>query len=334
MRVTVIGAGVTGLAVANALAERGVAVTLVERSQTLGGDAASWLAGGMLAPFCEGETAEEPVVRLGQRAAEWWESRVPDVVRHGTLVVAPARDAAELRRFAERTMRHVWLDETEIAALEPDLAGRFRRGLFFTEEAHLDPRQALAALAERLCSRGGEVVLGLDGTDHPPRGSVVDCRGFGARNALPDLRPVKGEMVLLRTRDVALARPVRLAHPRTPLYVVPRGDGLFMVGATMVEAADWRVTARGVASLLNAAYALHPAFAEAEVVETGAHLRPAFPDNLPRLRRHGRTLHVNGVFRHGFLLAPALAEMAARAVLDPNFVPEMMDEDHRERASA
>ncbi|MCB8839523.1 glycine oxidase ThiO [Aurantimonas sp. VKM B-3413] len=334
MRVTVFGAGVLGLTCAVALAERGFSVVLGERSEPLGSGAASWLAGGMLAPFCEGETAEEPVVRLGQQAANWWEKRVPGVARRGTLVVAPARDAAELRRLAGQTEHHRWLDEAALAALEPDLAGRFRRGLFFAEEAHLDPRQAMAALADRLRNLGGTIVFGADHLDVSPHGLIVDCRGFAARDALPDLRPVKGEMLLLRTGDITLSRPVRLAHPRTPAYVVPRGGGLFMIGATMVEAGDRRVTARGVASLLNAAYALHPAFAEAELVETGADLRPAFPDNMPRLRRRGCTLFVNGVYRHGFLLAPALAEMVAEAVADPDSRPELMDEDHRERRTA
>jgi glycine oxidase len=109
---------------------------------------------------------------------------------------------------------------------------------------------------------------------------------------------------------------VRLLHPRIPLYIVPRGGGIFMVGATMVESADRRpVTARAAMELLNAAYALHPAFAEAEILEMGSNIRPALPDNLPDLRREGRVLRLNGMYRHGFLLAPALAERAAALLL-------------------
>ena len=90
-----------------------------------------------------------------------------------------------------------------------------------------------------------------------------------------------------------------------------------MVGATMIESDERaRVTARSLVELLNAAYALHPAFAEAEIVEIGSDARPAFPDNLPRIRRQGGTLLVNGLYRHGFLLAPALARRTAAVVLD------------------
>jgi glycine oxidase len=144
---------------------------------------------------------------------------------------------------------------------------------------------------------------------------VVDCRGLAARDSLPDLRGVRGEMVVVRSPDVSLQRPVRMLHPRIPLYIVPRGNGLFMIGATMIESErPSPVSVRSAVELLNGAYALHPAFGEAEIVELGADLRPAFPDNLPAVRRGGRVLHANGLFRHGFLLAPALAQRTADAV--------------------
>ena len=128
--------------------------------------------------------------------------------------------------------------------------------------------------------------------------------------ALPDLRGVRGEMVVVRSPDVSLQRPVRMLHPRMPLYIVPRGNGLFMIGATMIESERrGPVSVRSAVELLNAAYALHPAFGEAEIVELGADLRPAFPDNLPRIAIDGERIGVNGLYRHGFLIAPALAEL-------------------------
>lgn len=325
--VTVVGAGVAGLCVAAELAARGGPVSVVDRAGAPGPHGCSWWAGGMLAPFCEGESAEEPVVRLGQEAAGWWERRGARVRREGTLVVALGRDRRELDRFARRTEAHETLDGDAIAALEPALAGRFARALHFPGEAHLDPRAALWALADGLRARGVPFVAG----EAPPRGPTIDCRGLAARDALADLRGVKGEMVTLRCPEVALRRPVRLLHPRLPLYVVPRGGGVHMLGATQVEAAErGRVTARSMLELLSAAYALHPAFGEAEILEIGCDARPAFPDNLPRIRRRGSTVLVNGLFRHGFLLAPALARMTADLVLDGT-IPEVMDEDHAQR---
>ena len=224
---------------------------------------------------------------------------------------------ADLTRFASRTERHEWLDADAIAALEPDLAGRFRRALFFPDEAHLEPRKALAALAAGLEARGVPIRFGVDVKPSEARSDfVVDCRGLAARDELPDLRGVRGEMIVVRTNDVSLSRPVRMLHPRIPLYIVPRGDGIFMIGATMIESEESRaVSLRSAVELMNAAYTLHPSFGEAEIVELGADLRPTFPDNLPCIRRKGRVLHANGLFRHGFLLAPWLARQVADAVL-------------------
>ena len=142
---------------------------------------------------------------------------------------------------------------------------------------------------------------------------------YRARDALADLRGVRGEMLILRTREIRLSRPVRFLHPRIPLYVMPRADGHFMVGATMIEsAARGPVTARSAIELLSAAYALHPAFGEADIVEMRADVRPAFPDNLPRLVTRGPRTYLNGFYRHGFLLAPAFAQSAAAACNDGN----------------
>lgn len=323
--VTIRGAGVVGLCVATELAARGVAVTLIDPAPGPGAHGCSWWAGGMLAPFCEGFSAEEPVVRLGQEAADWWAAQGVAVIRRGSLVVTLDRDRRELEVFARRTSGHRPVTGAELAALEPHLAERHDRALFFETEAHIDPRAALLHLRRRLEEAGAR----FEHTGAAPDGPVIDCRGLAARDSLPELRGVKGEMVVLRSADMRLSRPVRLLHPRFPLYIVPRGDGVFMLGATQIESGErGRASARSVMELLSAAYALHPAFGEAEVLEIGADARPAFPDNLPRLTRKGRVIHVNGLFRHGFLLSPALARMTAAMVTGETATPELAHEDH------
>lgn len=319
MTILVKGAGVAGLATALELARRGLAVEVVERRADIGLGASHW-AGGMLAPYCEREAAEEIVLTSGLAAADWWDEAVPGLVqRRGTLVLANPRDLADLKRFASRTRGHRWLGEEEIAELEPDLAGRFGTGLFFSEEAHLNPRQALRGLYQAARLLGVSFRFGEEASDAGGYVSVVDCRGPQAIGEIEGLRGVRGEMLYLETGDVALSRPVRLLHPRHPLYIVPRGTGRFMLGATMIETEDCGpITARSMMELLNTAYALHPAFAEARIVETGTGIRPAFPDNVPRLMETSEGLAVAGMHRHGFLLAPALAREAADRVTTTN----------------
>lgn len=314
MRVLVKGTGVAGLTAAFELARRGIAVEVSERN----GEAsrgASWYAGGMLAPWCERDSAEAAVLTLGQAALDWWDDATPGLVtRSGTLVVAPARDKAELSRFASRTGGYRWVDEGEIAALEPDLAGRFRSGLYFAGEGHLDPRLAMKLLHERLCGLGVQFHRGVP-VDKKSFDRVVDCTGAAAVGEIANLRGVRGEMLYLATQEVCLSRPIRLLHPRIPLYIVPREPGRFMVGATMIETEGaGSISARSMMEFLNAAYSVHPAFGEAEIIETGSGVRPAYPDNLPDVTEDGRTIFINGAYRHGFLLSPAMARRAAHIV--------------------
>lgn len=320
---TILGAGVMGLAIATELVSRGIRPRIIDPAGKPGSHACSWRAGGMLAPYCEAESAEPVVLHHGISAADWWQSHGVEVTHQGTLVLAPARDRADLDRFARMTRAHYTVNAQEIAELEPELEGRFSRGLFYATEAHLNPRAALLTLRDRLTEQGIEIE-----TEGTPSGLTIDARGYSARDQLTDLRGVRGEMLVLRCPEVALTRTVRMLHPRIPLYIVPRGDGIYMIGATMLESGGkYRVTARSAVEMLNAAYALHPGFAEAEILELGSDTRPAFPDNLPRLRRRGNTLFANGLYRHGYLLAPALARMTAD-YLTTGKKPEFMDEDH------
>ena len=317
LAITVVGGGVLGLWQALELARRGHTVALREAREEPATGAASRYAGAMLAPYCECEEAEPIVHQLGLRGLELWRQAYPGVIMRGTLVMAAGRDYGELVRFARMTEGHCQVDGREIAVLEPHLAGRFARGLFYAEEAHLAPRPALRFLVGELRRLGVDVRFG---DPVPPcslnakagDGVVIDCRGMAARDDLPALRGVRGEMAVVRAPEVKLSRPIRLVHPRFPLYVVPWGDGVYMAGATMIEREDWGpVTVRSALDLLGAAYAIDPAFGEAEIVELSAGVRPAFLDNVPKAIARGRRIFVNGAHRHGFLLAPVLAEAVA-----------------------
>jgi glycine oxidase len=342
--ITVVGAGIFGLWQALLLARAGHRVRLVERSAEPFKSGASQWAGAMIAPFCEAEAAPPAVRDYGREGLQLWRAVYPGLISNGSLVVAAARDSGELTRFSRLTLGHETVGAEQVAKLEPDLAGRFPKALYFADEAHLETPLALNFLADAVRQAGAEFCLGTPWSpnQHPLNLSgnlsgnllgdlVIDCRGLAARDDLPTLRGVRGERLLIRSRDVQLRRPVRLLHPRASFYIVPWSGGVHLVGATVIESEDDRpMTTRGALELLGLTYALHPGFGEAEIIEMSSGVRPAFPDNVPKalVPEHagvGSTIYVNGAYRHGFLLAPVMA----KAVVDwlaTGFVrPELMD---------
>ncbi len=321
--ITILGAGICGLWQALTLAKAGHGVTLVERADEPFAEACSRYAGAMLSPFCE-EEGTEPLNRdLGLRSIELWRETYPGTQVNGSLVLAQARDRRELDRFARVTEGHERVDGEKIRQLEPGLEGRYETGLYIAQEAHVSPHEALPFLLEAIGKAGADVRLG---TTDVPEGAdlVIDCRGLAARDDMKELRGVRGERAIIRTREVTLKRPVRLLHPRFPLYVVPWSENRFMIGATQIESDETGpVTVRSALELLSTAYALHPAFGEAEIVEFGAGVRPAFPDNQPRIVVRNDHIHVNGLYRNGYLLAPALAELTMRYIETGETHPEV-----------
>lgn len=309
--ITIIGAGILGLWQARSFSDAGYTVAVYERQARGLRDAASSLAGAMLAPYCELEAAEAVIGELGREAVKQWLAAFSQVKQAGTLVVSHARDLPELDRFARAAPGFQWVDQSQISQLEPDLDGRFSRGLFYPKEGHIVPREIMRSMIDELEGKGVDFHFGQNISSNPPDGGwLIDCRGIDAQDDLGDLRGVKGEMLVLKNSEVSLSRPIRLMHPRHPLYIVPWGNDTYMVGASMIEAdGDLRVTAKSVLELLSAAYTVHPAFGDAEVLEMRCGMRPAFPDNLPRIIRRDKRLYINGIFRHGFLLAPAMAKM-------------------------
>lgn len=271
----------------------------------------------MLAPYCESEQAEPIIRELGLRSLKLWRQFDPALQVRGTLVVAARRDEAELRRYARLTMGHVRLDCAGLARLEPALSDRFRQGLYFADEAFLAPRRMMKRLIGTLRSMDVDVRFSSPVAEPiwlaaPAGGLVIDCRGLAARSGSLPLRGVRGEMALVHVPSLDLSRPVRLLHPRFPIYVVPWGGDTYMIGATMIECENLAaVTMRSAIELMSSAITVHPGFLDARIIELSVGVRPAFDDNIPKITARGKCIGINGAYRHGFLLAPVLAEIVA-----------------------
>ena len=226
------------------------------------------------------------------------------------------------RAHAGQTVWQRW-QAADIAAQEPQLGGRFQAAFYLPGEGQLDNRQTLLALAAALEQHGAAChwhsradAASLQQAD----GWLLDCRGFGGKTSWnaavgSRLRGVRGEVARVWAPEVALTRPVRLLHPRYPLYIAPKPNHVFVIGATQIESEDDSpVSVRGGLELFSALYAVHPAFGEARLLETASGLRPTLNHDNPEIRYcpHRRIVAANGLFRHGFMIGPAVADALAR----------------------
>ncbi len=337
--IAIAGAGLLGRLLAWQLLHAGCKVTVFEAGSFTPGaspglGAAAFTAAGMIAPLSEAVVADESVYRMGQFALQQWplwltklpQQTTPLFFQQGSLVIAHPQDTSELEQFS-RELQFVLpecnsyhrVNQQQIQALEPDLHSHFAQGLYLAEEGHVHNRELLHIIGETIISLGGVI------REHTPVevenykissartaenfDLVIDCRGLGAKTQQPQLRGVRGETLHVQTKEIRLQRPVRLMHPRYQLYIVPKPNHCFIIGATQIESEDRSpMTLQSSLELSSALYTLSPAFAEARIIEMDTNLRPAFMDNLPRVDIQAGLITANGLFRHGYLLAPAVVE--------------------------
>ena len=319
MQVTIVGAGLIGRLLGWRLTKDGHAVRLYERSARKQSESSSYVAASMLAPLSELPDCEPQIWDLAQSSLQVWpawleELKVPYAL-DGSVVVAHAQDAPLLDKFKQTLARAgaegvCELDASGLSQVEPQLTNRFSAGLFLSGEGWLDNRRLLDALG--ICC--GEVLYESEVQPNQVTGDVVvDCRGVNSDD--PEIRGVRGEVVRIYAPEVELSRPVRLMHPKYQLYIAPRDQHEYVVGATQIESDSVApMTVRSALELLSAAYTVHPGFAEAQILELSVGVRPAFPDHLPRVRWHEGVLQVNGLYRHGYLIGPATVNAALEEI--------------------
>lgn len=334
MKIVILGAGLMGRLLACQLARAGHTLELFDAGGPQALSSAARAAAAMLAPLAESAITEDRVVQMGVHALRRWPELIAQLdepvffQQDGTLVLWHRQDAAEAARFSRQMdatnqrlptlPKAQRLDAAGIAQLEPSLGSRFTQGLYLPGEGQLDNHQLLAVMLHQL--QRLDVKLNWDSPRSPGDFSpgkpgqpdwVFDCRGLGAHAQWPALRGVRGEIITLQAPEVKLTRPTRLIHPRYPIYIAPKGDSIFVLGATEIESADLSpVSVRSTLELLSAAYTVDSGFAEARILDLVSQCRPALPDNLPSIRRLGeRVLQINGLYRHGFLIAPALLDV-------------------------
>jgi len=371
--VIIVGGGIIGLAIAWRAHTQGLSVTVLERGEIGKGTsyvAAGMLAPVAEVEFGD---AGQAVLELGLHSVEMWPEFAAELerasgeqvglLRTGTLVVARDEDEArELdRQIAWRDslgLRTTRLRGSEAREREPGLASSIRRGFEAPEDHSVDPRKVLVAL-RRACERAGVELrerapvtsvelddaamrvtgVGLESGERVPVRQIVIAAGAwsGGLSGLPPearvpVRPVKGQ--ILRLRDPAgpglLERVVRFDGG----YLVPRGDGRYVLGATVEERGFERhATAGGVYELLRDAHEIVPGVRELQIEELCVGLRPGTPDNVPVIGRAGSgragvpslagLTWATGHYRNGILLAPLTAELVVETLLGESRDPSL-----------
>jgi glycine oxidase len=323
--VAIVGGGLLGRLLAWRAALSGLGVELFDANDRLGSRATAWVAGGMVTPQAEAADAEPELVAMGRRSLSLWPEWLCELPAHvhystsGTLLLWQRADAGEATRFQtllrarDQQANYERLDGQQLGVREPSLEGRFREALYLPGEAHVDNRQLLPALADALDELCVECHWNrpVDDTERPDASMVIDCRGKSAKSRWKELRGVRGELVRLHAPGVELRHMLRLLHPRYSIYLISRPGGNLVVGATAIESDDCSpVSVRSALELLAAAYSVLPELGEARIVELNCDCRPTLLDNRPAIRYSSanRLLEVNGLYRHGFLLSPAVVE--------------------------
>jgi len=268
----------------------------------------------------------------------------------GTIITAHPQDMPELEHFIGTLRRKIdeakeikLLNSSELTKLEPELT-HHNQAFYLKDEGQVDSQRFMAFssnyfdMQEKATWREFTEVKSLEAKKVHLEDSteefdwVFDSRGLGAKEHFKDLRGVRGEVVWVESKEIDITRPTRLLHPRYKIYIVPRGNGCegidleyckdckisqtpnskrYIIGASEIESEDMSpISVRSTLELMSALFTVHPEFGEARIVNTETNCRPAFRDNLPRIENEEGLTRVNGLYRHGYLLAPAIVEKA------------------------
>lgn len=337
MKAGIAGAGLVGRLLALQLIKSGWEVTLFDRDNHAGHLSCAMTAAGMLTPLSEIENSDSTIYELGEYSLQRW----PEILEQfdkpvffqqsGSLITAHPQDKDELNRYVQLIQRKLAADKPiyqvlnyhEITQLEPEIT-HAQNAIYFPNEGQIAGNELMTALHVTLQQLGiiwheeanvtsvipGKIVLEETTKSFD---MVFDCRGLGAKSTFANLRGVRGEVIWLHAPAVTINRPVRLLHPRYRLYIVPRPQHHYIIGSSEIESEDMsNMSVRSTLEFLSAAYSLHAGFAEARVIKSSVNCRPVLPNNLPEIKHSPGFMAINGLYRHGFLIAPALIDKAMK----------------------
>ena len=353
MNIGVVGAGLLGQLLAFELKNKGYKISIFTDTDKRAFGSATDASAGMLAPIAELQTAEYVISQLGFDSIEIWKNILPTLSKkvfynfNGSIVTVHPYDYAELDRFEKivnsKANGHKFYSLDYASNVVINSGINTKNGFFFPNDGHIECRSLISSLNHELnnSSITWHTKTWVDEVNPYCIYSknkkhnfdvVFDCRGHKAKDFFPEIRGVRGELLYLYSKEVKLDCPVRLLTPRYPIYIVPLSNHQYIVGASEIETEDdSSISVRSTLELLTAAYSINSSFAEARIIQCKVGHRPALPSNLPEIKYMPGLIGINGLYRHGFLIAPAMIKDAIHLLegkMDQIKYPEFITEAH------
>ena len=358
MKIAILGAGILGRLLGFSISKNysNCRISIFEKTKPED-KTCSFVSGGMLAPFCELAACEQIISDLGVESLSLWEKIVQDIEhpiffkRNGTLVLAHKNDKCDLEKFKKnidyksRKCNYKILETMfEISEIEPDIEKKFYNGLLLESEGHIDNRDTLGGLLLELKKQSNVQILFScetkiislnkiidENNNEYSFDLILDCRGIGDKE-IRKIRGVRGEIITFENKEIFLNRPIRLIHPRFPLYIIPRANHKFLIGATNIESEiNEEITIRSALELLTAIFSINSQFGQSKILEMNSQLRPTLENHKPKIffSKAKSLVKINGLYRHGFMISPKIVELVINFVfknkIEENYC-ELFDE--------
>ena len=334
----IVGCGIISLLISYKFFKLGHKVTIFEKEDLQGFANCSTTAGGMISPYSEQIHSDKKIFDLGFDSIHRWKKIISELEMKvyfktkGSLILAEREHRSELESICTRTNRYTnsnfkIITSKRISALEPDIDCNDLIGLFFKEEGQIDCKQIINTLINFLSTHNCSInfktevkkiqnnSIILDNDEKIKFDHVIECTGSHTLNN-NNIRAVRGEIIEVSAPEIKISRPIRVNHYRYPVYIIPRENGAYLIGATEIESEDFSpVSIRSAIELLNSSIAVSRRFSEARIISLSTNCRPAYSDNLPKIRIRKDYISANGLFRHGYLLSPLIADLVVNYCL-------------------
>ncbi len=335
----IVGSGIVGLLIGYNFSKLGHKVTIFEKENKDNFKNCSMTAAGMLSPFCELIHSDKKIFDLGLDSIDRWKKIIKDLKKNiffqtkGSLVVVEREHENELQSICHRTNEYAKskfkvITNKKLRSLEPDVDSRNLIGLFFNKEGQIDTSQIMEELINFILKSGSMVNFGskvkqiknhqifLSNNKKTKFDYVIECSGLDSLRDKKNIRGVRGEIIEVSAPEVNISRPIRLNHFRYPVYIAPRENNRYLIGATEIESEDFSpVSVRSAIELLNSSLVISKKFSEARITTLSRNCRPAYSDNLPKININKDYISANGLFRHGYLLSPIIAHLVVEYCL-------------------